>query len=158
LTQPANVATNPGADVVFRPLLSGSQPLTYTWLYNGAPMNLTAPTNQLSLASVSPSDAGTYQLLLSNAVGTAASSLATLTLLTNGALTVPQLWLLNHDSAAGDGLLFGLEAGRNYRVQTSTNAATWLDLTNFLSHDAVITFTNTILTNQPSLFYRIVSP
>jgi hypothetical protein len=158
-SQPAGVATNVGATVFLSTTVTGSQPLYYEWLFNGQPLaNLLNPTNVLELDNVSPSNAGTYQLVVSNAVGSATSSGAYVYLLTNGSATPPQLYLLSHDQVNGDGIMIALEAGRNYRVQTSTDLSTWTDLTNFLSQSSLVTFTNSEFTNLPSLYYRVVTP
>ena len=156
--QPVNVATNPGATVFFAAGASGSPPLGYQWFFNGSNLNLTNPTSVLELDNVSTNDAGIYNVVITNAVGSVTSSVARLTLLINGALTAPQLWLLNHDPMRGDGLMIALEAGRNYRVQSSTDFLQWDDVTNFLSKSSLVVFTNTQLVDFPSMYYRVVTP
>ncbi len=156
--QPVNVATNVGATVFFTVGTSGSQPLSYQWLLNGTNLNLANPTNVLELDNISTNDAGTYQVVVTNAVGSVTSSVASLYLLVNGSLTPPQLWLLSHDPLNGDSLMVALQAGRNYRLQTSSDLSQWTDVTNFLSESSLIIFTITELTNLPSGFYRMVTP
>ena len=57
-----------GTNVEFRVVATGSLPLSYQWLRNST--NLDAATNSvLTLTNVSASDAGTYQVLVSNALG-----------------------------------------------------------------------------------------
>ncbi len=57
-----------GTNVEFRVVATGSLPLSYQWLRNGT--NLDGATSQgLTLTNVSAADAGTYQVLVSNAYG-----------------------------------------------------------------------------------------
>ena len=156
--QPVNVATNPGATVFFNVGVSGSQPLSYQWWFNGNPLATAGLTNRLQLDNVSTNDSGSYQLVLTNAVGSVTSSVARLTILVNGASSAPYLWLLNHDPSGGDGIMIALESGRNYRVQSSTDLTSWTDVTNFLSHSSLVVFTNSNFENLPSLYYRVVTP
>jgi len=107
---------------------------------------------------VDTNSAGNYSVLITNAVGAVSSSVASLYILINGSLTPPQLWLLTHDPINGDGIMMALQAGRNYRVQASTNFLQWFDVTNFLSQSSVMIFTNSELTNLPAAFYRVVTP
>jgi len=107
---------------------------------------------------VDTNSAGNYSVLITNAVGSVTSSKGNLYILANGSLTAPQLWLLSHDPANGDGIMIALQSGRNYRVQSSSDFLQWIDVTNFLSQSSLVLFTNTQLTNLPSMFYRVVSP
>jgi uncharacterized delta-60 repeat protein len=75
--QPTGQVVNIGANVTFTVTASGSSPLGYQWLHNGA--NIDGATNpSLSLTNVQISDAGTYSVVVSNHVGTAQSSNAVL--------------------------------------------------------------------------------
>ena len=65
---------------------SGTAPLRYQWRFNGVPLAdgsniLGASTANLTLACVQPAQAGAYSVVVSNAVGTATSSNALLTVL-----------------------------------------------------------------------------
>jgi hypothetical protein len=152
------VATNVGATVFFTVGNTGSQPMSYTWLFNGTPLNVANPTNVLELDNVDTNSAGSYQVMVSNAVGSVTSSSAVLYFLVNGSLTPPQLWLLSHNPTAGDGIMIALEAGRNYRVQSSTDMVNWTDFTNFLSQSSLVVFTNSPNPNLPAMYYRVVTP
>ncbi len=55
-------------------------------------------------------------------------------------------------------LTLALEAGCNYRVQSSTNMIDWNDVTNFLSSSATADFLGQTDTNAALRFYRVVSP
>ena len=71
---------------------SGLSPLNYQWQRNGTSLvnggNISGVTsNSLTLATVSDSDAGSYSATVTNLVGTATSSNATLTVITPPSIT-----------------------------------------------------------------------
>ena len=75
--QPQSLTNLLGTPASFSIGAIGAPPLTYQWQFNGT--NLAAQTQSvLSLTSVRPLDAGTYQVVVSNAFGTMLSSNATL--------------------------------------------------------------------------------
>jgi alpha-tubulin suppressor-like RCC1 family protein len=72
-------------DVVLRGNAAGAQPLNYQWLLNGT--NVPGATNtSLVISNVQSGNAGNYQLFVSNAVNTALSLPAPLTVISNNAL------------------------------------------------------------------------
>ncbi len=82
--QPASRNESAGATLVFSVEATGSLPLTYQWLFDGAGLlngagasGATTPT--LTLANVQPGQAGTYSLVVSNGAGTVTSDGAVLT-------------------------------------------------------------------------------
>ena len=68
--------------------INGTSPISYQWKLNGTNINLLtdssnftgANSNVLTILSASPSDVGSYQLFLTNSIGFAVSSNATVTL------------------------------------------------------------------------------
>jgi streptogramin lyase len=82
-TQPASETVNAGAAASFSVTASGTAPLFYQWQFNGASLpGATNPT--LSLVNVQLGQAGTYDALVSNLVGSASSSAASLTVKPTG--------------------------------------------------------------------------
>ncbi len=86
-SQPSSRIGIAGSTVVFDVDAGGSVPLTYQWRYNG--INLTdggeisgATTPTLTRANLQPAAAGSYSVVVNNAVGTAISSNAVLTVIT----------------------------------------------------------------------------
>jgi hypothetical protein len=80
IVSPASQTVPAGTDVVFNATVAGTSPLSYQWLFNGT--NLPGGTdNPLTLTNVQPSQAGGYSLVVTNLAGSAASSVATLTVL-----------------------------------------------------------------------------
>ena len=86
LTQPASASISAGSNVSFTVTASGTAPLSYQWLKNGAALanggNVSgATTPTLSLATISSADAANYSVIVTNSVGSVTSGNATLTLL-----------------------------------------------------------------------------
>jgi hypothetical protein len=78
--QPYSQVAAPGAIVTLAAMAVGVQTLAYQWQYNGTNV-AGATTAQLTLPNVQASTAGTYSVVVTNALGTAISSNATLTVL-----------------------------------------------------------------------------
>jgi uncharacterized repeat protein (TIGR03803 family) len=98
--QPASQAALQGAAATFSVLSSGRLPLLYQWQFNGT--NLANATNAtLALSNLAANQAGSYSVLVSNSLGSAASSNALLTVLTGS----PEL--ITFDDLTGIGLLGG---------------------------------------------------
>lgn len=77
-TQPGNVLTPVGTPAAFSVSTRGQLPLLYQWFFKGAPL-AGATNNPLQLTNVTVADAGAYAVTVSNALGSATSSNATLT-------------------------------------------------------------------------------
>jgi uncharacterized delta-60 repeat protein len=75
--QPINQLTNAGQTVVFRASAIGTPPLSYQWRKNGASVPAATGTS-LTLTNVQWSDAGLYDMTVSNLFGAATSAGATL--------------------------------------------------------------------------------
>ena len=77
ITQPVSVTNNQGVSVSFTVGCSGGVPLSYQWLYNGA--LITGATNYvLTLNPSSPGNEGSYQVIISNRLGSVSSVAAKL--------------------------------------------------------------------------------
>jgi glucose/arabinose dehydrogenase len=75
--QPSSQAFIPGSDVVLYALACGTDPMWYQWSYNGGAIPW-ATNVVLSLTNLGAAGAGPYSLEISNALGTATSSVASL--------------------------------------------------------------------------------
>jgi alpha-tubulin suppressor-like RCC1 family protein len=78
LVQPISQGVTSGDNVSFSVLATGTQPLSYQWMWNGTTL-ATATASSLGLTNVQPAGAGSYSVVVSNSVGTALSSNAILT-------------------------------------------------------------------------------
>jgi len=75
--QPSSLAVLEGAEVSFRVQAIGTAPLAYQWQLNGA--TLAGETNPaIELTNVQPAEVGGYQVIVTNAAGSATSSIAAL--------------------------------------------------------------------------------
>jgi glucose/arabinose dehydrogenase/alpha-tubulin suppressor-like RCC1 family protein/sugar lactone lactonase YvrE len=77
LSQPAGQIALAGTNLTFSPIVVGSEPLVYQWLFDGLPIS--GATNMfLLLQNVQPDHAGNYTLMVANDHGSAASAPAAL--------------------------------------------------------------------------------
>jgi len=140
----------------------GAGSIGYQWYFSPDDNNDYQPLaggadSSYAINGAQTNNAGYYYLVAANDYGSAASSTAHLTVLYNGASSAPYLWLLGHNPS-GDSIMIALESGRNYRVQASTDLLTWTDVTNFLSHSSLVSFTNSAFSGLPAMYYRVVTP
>ncbi len=77
-THPASQSVALGGSVTFSVTASGTAPFTYQWRKNEQPINA-ATSSTLTLANVKSIDAGSYDVVVTNSVGSATSNAATLT-------------------------------------------------------------------------------
>ena len=84
---PANQSVAQGSNAVFTANATGTPPLSYQWQFGGAPIGgATAAT--LTLASVQTTNAGSYTVVVSNAVTAVTSAVATLNVLLPPVITL----------------------------------------------------------------------
>jgi hypothetical protein len=77
-TQPQGASVNVGATASFSVTAAGTAPLTYQWQKNGSSL-ASATSSTYVIASAQASDAGSYSVVVSNAVGSVTSSAVPLT-------------------------------------------------------------------------------
>ena len=136
--QPQSQTATVGQPATFTVSVTGSLPLSYQWQFAGT--NIANATNSsLSIPSASTSDAGNYSVIVTNALGSALSSNALLTVIVPPTLAL-QL-LAGYPLLNLDGML-----SSNFVVQYSTNLAgtNWMNLLS--------------LTNLPSSPYLFLDP
>lgn len=137
-----------GSNVFFQINAAGSAPLSYQWLFNGA--NLSGATvNPLILSNVTSSQSGTYQLIVTNALGRVTSSLAILQVLESASLRIGPL------SNGALKLIFGGAPNQSYAIQYSTNLeAGWRVLATVTSDPSgILTYIAT--PSDSSGFFRV---
>jgi hypothetical protein len=74
---PASLAVPAATNVVFSVVGAGSQPMSYMWFFNGAPI-AAATGSQYSISDAQAWNAGNYQVAVINGFGSVTSSVATL--------------------------------------------------------------------------------
>ncbi len=106
--QPASQTVNAGQNVSFSVTASGSSPLSYQWLKNGAALG-SATNATLNLAAVTASSAGNYSVTVSNSAGAVTSATATLTVNT---VTAPTITTqpASRSAAVGSSVTFSVTA------------------------------------------------
>ena len=90
VTQPVAVTVNAGNTATFAVGVSGSGPLSYQWLRDGAPI-AGATSAFHSIAQAAAGDAGAYSVRVSNGVGPVTSAAATLTVNAGAAGSPPAI-------------------------------------------------------------------
>ncbi len=89
LVHPTNQAVVVGGTAVFEVQAAGTPPLSYQWWFNGTNLLLGATTATLTLMNVQLASAGNYSVVVANSAGTATSSNALLTVLSEPACITP---------------------------------------------------------------------
>jgi hypothetical protein len=77
-TQPGNQTILEGEDAPFSVQATGTETLTYQWLFNGSPISGATSSNYTRYTAQS-SEAGNYQVIITNIAGAATSLVAVLT-------------------------------------------------------------------------------
>jgi len=152
VTPPANQSVPVGGTANFSVGATGTAPLNYSWRGNGA--LLPSGTNSaLAISNVNYPDVGGYQVIITNSLGRATSSVATLAVTGLPFAFITTNGLLGFTNQQFHLLLTG-PAGSNAVIQAGTNLTTWTPLqTNPLS-GGVLNFNDPQATNSPSRLYR----
>ena len=175
IDQPTNQDVAAGATATFTVNASGTELLSYRWqkdgfnLADGGPIS-GAATNVLTISNVQTNYAGTYLVIITNAVGSVTSSNAILTVdpplpgsLPGSGTVLNVAPSFNRITMTGDGFILSGVGGSNngtYFVLASPSLRLALDawtpiLTNQFDRDGNFIFTNAAQTNTPQLFYRL---
>lgn len=80
VTQPVSQTVAAGSNVTFSVAASGTPPLSYQWLFNGAALSA-ATSSSLALSGVQTANAGSYNVVVTNSFGSLTSAAAALTVL-----------------------------------------------------------------------------
>ncbi|MEY4384965.1 MAG: hypothetical protein RLY20_248 [Verrucomicrobiota bacterium] len=146
LLPPATLARTNGSRAVFGVVASSVSPMTYQWLFNGNA--ITGATNMtLVLTNIGSAQAGSYSVIVSNAVG-ATTNTASLVLPappTLAATPVSSGVQISYDQ---------LSAAAT--VQFSTNLTSWQTLTNLPATSSPGAVVDRGVTNSPFRYYRIL--
>jgi hypothetical protein len=119
--QPHNRIVLPGQNAAFNVVASGTAPLAYQWQFNGTNLPGAIATNY-TRSNVQAADLGTYDVVVSNSIGSITSALASLTLAGRPILLDPQ-----KTNGAFSFTLSG-DPGFNYAIEATTNFSTWTNL------------------------------
>jgi hypothetical protein len=148
LTPPQSRTVSPGESVFFGVSATGHKPLQYQWLHNGQPI-AGAVYPILSFDNVTSSNAGNYQVLIMDDLGTNSADVT----LTVSQTNVPPRWLaLKRLSANEWSGSLEVEAGRSYRIESSTNLADWSPVARVVQESSVRYGTVGIVSNSGVVF------
>ncbi|MBX3737538.1 MAG: immunoglobulin domain-containing protein [Candidatus Didemnitutus sp.] len=142
--QPANVAATLGNSYSFTATATGAGPLSYQWRKNGAPISYQTSAT-LTLYYVDSSAAATYDVVVSNHIGTVTSASATLTFASSGGPTLTLTGSSRLQPALGQEVVLAVNASgtgtlsyqwkKDGRVLAGATAATF-NLASFANTDA----------------------
>lgn len=126
--QPRDLLASPGASALLTVIAVGVRPFNYQWRFNGADLPGESSA-MLALTNLSAAEGGTYSVVVSNETGVVQSEAATLTV--SDEEIRPELTSIR--SPATNHFSFQLcgEAGRYYRIESSTNLQNWQAETSF---------------------------
>ena len=147
---PTNQSVMLGSNATFTALAVGTAPIRYQWQRGGT--NLPNATSQnLLVTNAQPADAGTYSVVITNAIGQPAAFSATLgvvvpapvltqtRMLPGGTIEIVLLQLINQQS---------------YAMEISSNLVDWTVLETFVATGSSKTFTDATATQAKQRFYR----
>jgi uncharacterized repeat protein (TIGR03803 family) len=162
VVQPANQTAYMSMNAIFNVVASGTPTLTYQWRLNGTNLsdggNLTGSgTSSLGINNVSPANAGTYSVFITNQMGSITS--------TDAVLTVALPPIISQVNCNPDGSVTINLSTAPYvssRILTTTNLVppvVWLPLyTNVAGASGVWQFNDMDASNYPVRFYRSSTP
>jgi uncharacterized repeat protein (TIGR03803 family) len=155
--QPSNQTAVPGAAARFSVAAFGAAPLSWQWRKNGGNLtdggNISGSASRiLTVNDITTNDAGTYSVIVSNALGSVASSNAVLV------VAVPPVIQSVTQAAGAIAFTWSAMPGQSYQVQTTTNLA----YANWSNVGGAITATNNSVSASYGIgtvaqqFYRVL--
>jgi len=135
---------NPGVDVMFRIVATGTSPLNYQWLLGGLPIIGQTNTSFL-ITNVQQGHAGNYSVQVSNGAGSALSADAALAV-----SSFPSLVAAVFSNKTFQCKLLGRE-NTAYVIDFSTNLSTW---TTFQTSTANSVFLDSTAPGSVARYYR----
>ena len=157
-THPASQTVNLGQDATFTVAATGSTPLNYFWRKGTTVLtNSTSPS--FTILNAQSTDAGTYSVIVSNSVGTATSSNATLTV--NTVIIAPTITTqpTNQFVFQGQNVSFFVAAGGTapFNYQWRKNGANLADNTRLSGTQSNLLAISGALTNDAGNYAVVVA-
>jgi uncharacterized repeat protein (TIGR03803 family) len=156
-SQPAAQGLPVGGNVTLSVAETGARPFTYQWLKNGTNLldggNLSGSTNRiLHVANASLTDAGTYSVIVSNALGSATSAGARV------AVVYPPVFLSAVRSNCTLTLTWSAVPGQRYRLQSNPTlaASDWTFQGGFITANSSVTTASDNVCTNARKFYRVI--
>ena len=153
---PKDVAATSGSNATLVVGVSGLNPLSYTWTYDGTILN--DETNAtLFLTNLSPSNVGLYQVVVSNAYGSETSSVAHVTIPDFPTSITPRPTYLAGNTNQFILTITGLTGQPQLLIQVSTNLTSWETIYTNGNIFGGITITDSIPELLPASYYRAMT-
>jgi hypothetical protein len=150
VAHPQSQTAKIGKTAVFAAQADGTQPLDYQWYFNGEPLP-GAVDGSYSRANVTIDHAGVYSLMVSNAVGSAVSSNAVLTVIPPLAARIDSIISLPD---GGVRLEMRGDPEFHYAVDVSTNFLDWTALATLAATNTTFEYIDATSTNGLR-YYRL---
>ena len=151
VSQPSDQSVLLGSNALFRGEMNGTPPFAYQWRHDSIP--IPGQTNEsIAIESVQSTDAGSYQLVVTNSFGSVTSSVARLTLREP---LVVQLRLAQAGVSNGQ-FQFRVTgpAGTNYVISRSTDFRQWTPVQTNWVVDGLLKFSDAISAASGLRLYR----
>jgi hypothetical protein len=155
VSEPESLTATNGQTAAFAVTATGSPPLIYQWQENGTNLSDGGPiagatSTSLMLSAVGATNAGSYDVIITNAYGSVTSSVVTLNV----------VFFFQSAAQNGSAVTFSWQTtpGVGYQVQYTTNLAStnWLDLGAAITASNGVTTASDNLGPDPQRFYRVV--
>ena len=156
MIHPQNQTATMGQEVVLSVSVTGSEPITYQWSFNGIDLP-GANSPRLILTNVQTAQMGRYGVTVRNGAGSVTSQTAVLAV----ALPPPARPALNGFRRLDDGSVeFNLngEIGRQYRIDVSSDLLTWAPLTEVTAATASHKIRDASSASLSHRYYRAAAP
>ena len=151
VTAPASLAVRRGEPAAFGVVATGDA-LALQWLFNNQPL-AGATHATLTISDAQLTDAGSYRVALSNAVGALTSDAVPLTVTAR-----PHPPTLSTVALEPDGsrqLVFSGDAGFTYQIEISTDLVAWTALASVYSENGSVEYFDGTAPESPVRFYRL---
>jgi sugar lactone lactonase YvrE len=157
--QPKSRSASVGSTVTLTVEVSGTDPLHYSWRKGGNPL-LNATNAVLTLTNVQTSDAGLYSVVVTNALGSATSTAAALTITPSPvALRIVtmegQLYVTNQTIHLQ---IAGAVASQPLVIEASSDLKTWEAVYTNAAPGEPVEIMHALPGNQPGRFFRARQP
>ena len=157
ITQPANQVVSLAGSATFSVTVAGANPLSYQWQQNGTNLtdgaNVAGATRRiLTLTNVTVANAGTYSVIVSNALGTAPSGSALLS------VRFPPSFQTVAKSNNTFLLSWSAAQGQKYQLQYKTNLNTtnWFNLGSSITATGAMASSSDLIGSNSQRFYRVI--
>jgi hypothetical protein len=157
VTQPQSQTVTQGGAATFTVSATGSAPLSCLWQKNGTNLNNSgnlsgAATATLTISNVAAGDAGSYAVLVTNAVGSALSAPALLTVVASAPPQFNSIGLLSDGSVQ---LAMSGTPAASYLLQCTSNWVDWASLASLTNTNGLFQYNDPSVTNGGQRFYRL---